>query len=98
MPQILKALQEEKKEKMKREGEIQDGVKDELLEQKQRIDERLKQVENRSLNEKIIGSLGKLKDVNDSLGDLQNALNLIWKRTQQIEEELNKVFQEINKF
>ena len=80
--EFLKTMQ---KEKMNEEKQI---TKQELLEQKIVIENKIKNFEKKETTEKIIDSLKKIQDISESLADLQNSLNLVWKRTQQIEEEL----------
>ena len=62
--------------------------KTDLIQQKEIIENRIKRFERRHVDEKIKDSLGKLGEVNDAISDMQLSLNLIWKRTKQIEEEL----------
>ena len=61
-----------------------------LLTQKQIIEERIKRLDKKNIDDKVINSLRKLQDVSDSVSDMQNSLNLAWKRIQQIEQELRE--------
>ena len=94
---ILKALQEEKDKENMDEVSIERKElkefaldKENLLGQRKRIEERIKRFERKDIDGKIINSLKKLGDVIDAISDMQYALNIIWKRTQQIEEELKQ--------
>lgn len=87
---LLNTLETDKKEETEkivitREKDI---AKQELLEQKSRIEEKIRRLGKQDVNEKITTSLIKIHEINESLSDLQNSLNTVWKRTQQIEEEL----------
>ena len=61
-----------------------------LLEQRKRIEGKIKRFERKDIDGKIINSLRKLGDVIEAISDMQYALNIIWKRTQQINEELKE--------
>lgn len=61
-----------------------------LLEQRKRIEGKIKRFERKDIDDKIINSLRNLGDVIDAISDMQYALNIIWKRTQQINEELKE--------
>jgi len=96
---ILKLQKEEEgewKEKMENIKEIAIDKeenplnKESLLEQKKRIEGKIKRFERKDIDDKIITSLRNLGDVMDAISDMQYALNIIWKRTQQIDEELKK--------
>ena len=96
---ILKLQKEEKiewKEKMENIKEIaidKEEIlldKENLLEQRRRIEGKIKRYERKDIDEKIVNSLRNLGDVIDSISDMQYALNIIWKRTQQISEELKE--------
>ena len=89
---ILKSVIEEKKEELNGNVPIEEvgEIRRELVLQKQRIEEGIKRFDRKNIDEKIVESLRKLRDINDSVSDLQNALNIVWKRTKQIEEELKE--------
>ena len=63
----------------------------ELFQQKQRIEEKIKRAERKQIDDRIIDSLKKLGDISDSVSDLQYNINVIWKRTKQVEEELKEI-------
>lgn len=85
MKQILADLQQKETKKMEEQIEKKD-----LLEQKERLDRRIKQAERKEIDDRIISSLRKIQDIRDSVSDLQNSLNIVWKRTQQVEEDLKE--------
>jgi len=61
-----------------------------LLEQRKRIEGKIKRFERKDIDDKTINSLRKLGDVIEAISDMQYALNIIWKRTQQINKELKE--------
>ena len=44
----------------------------------------------RNTDDKIQSCLRKLTEINEAVSDLQNSLNIVWKRTQQVEQELKE--------
>ncbi len=91
MQPTLSILQKEKDNmtnQKKQENVEAAQTKEELLMQKARLDAKLLRIERKEIDDKVISSLRKLEDISESLGDLQNSLNLIWKRTEQVKEEL----------
>ena len=89
---ILKSIIKEKKSELNGNIPIEETkeIRKELVLQKQRIEENIKRFDRKSIDGKIADSLRKLRDISDSVSDLQNAVNIIWKRTKQIEEELKE--------
>ena len=90
MQPILRPLIEEGEDKKTSLEENIVPNRDELIRQKLRIDEKIKRFDKKQIDEKINDSLIKLEDISDSVSDLQNSLNIIWKRTKQVEEELKE--------
>ena len=86
MLQILNSI---KKEETEKNEEVATNLQ-ELKQQKQRIEEKIKRFDRKQIDDKIKESLMKLEDISDSVSDIQNALNTVWKRTKQIEEELKE--------
>jgi archaellum component FlaC len=86
MPSILKQMQKERKTPEETQTELED-----LIQQKDRVEERIRRVERNHMDDRLSICLGNLRDISDSLGDIQNALNLVWKRTKQVEEEVKQV-------
>lgn len=86
MPPILEQMQDERKNVEQTQKEL-----DELIAQKDRTEERIRRVERNHMDDRLTNVMGKLRDVNDSIGDIQNSLNIVWKRTKQIEEEIKEV-------
>lgn len=79
-------------ESVKDKAEEKQVTREELLHQKSRIDDKLIKLERQRSNDKIVDALRKLHELNDSISDMQNALNSVWKRLQQIEEDLKEAF------
>jgi len=86
MPPLLKTIQKERTD-MEKEIAIN---REELAEQKQRVEEKIKRAERKHIDDKILDSLRKLDDITDAVSNLQNSINLVWKRTKQVEEELKE--------
>jgi len=76
------------KNKMPEENHLPE--KENLFEQKKRIEERINRAERKATDDKLIGALRKLEDVTHSISDMQHSLNIVWKRTKQVEEELKE--------
>ena len=92
MDQILKSIT--KKEEVSKEASTDmETYKRELIQQKERLERNIKKLERKEIDDKITNSLVKIQDLSNSLADLQNSLNLAWKRTKQIEEELKEALQ-----
>ena len=62
-----------------------------LIQQKDRVEERIRRVEHNHMQDRLGKSMAHLRDISDSISDLQNSLNSVWKRTKQIEEEIKQV-------
>lgn len=86
MVQIIEHMQNEAEKISQTHKEL-----DELIKQKERVEERIRRVERNHMDDRLSIAMSKLRDVSDSIGDIQNALNLVWKRTKQIEEEVKEV-------
>lgn len=65
-------------------------LKTELRIQKNAIDEQILRLEKKQIKNDLAETLLKIKDISNAIIPLQQSLNIIWKRTQQIEEEINK--------
>jgi len=87
MKQILSIIGKEDKPQVT-DMEEKELNREELVSQKNRIDEKIKKFDRKETEDRVRDSLRKLQDVTESLSDIQNSLNLAWKRTQQIHEEL----------
>lgn len=66
-------------------------IKEDLERQKELIDDRLNSINRKKENDQLIDALSKTRDISTALIPLQQSLNLVWKRTQQIEEDLKKM-------
>jgi uncharacterized protein YoxC len=86
---LLKTIQQT--EPMREMPEQIETNHEELLGQKALIDHKIKRFERKDIDDRVISSLQKIRDVNDAVSDLQHSLNLVWKRAKQIEEELNEI-------
>jgi len=62
-----------------------------LNDQKSYIDEKIRRFERKEIDTKCVDSLRKVLDVKDAVSEMQHALNIVWKRIQQIEEDLKSV-------
>ncbi len=67
-------------------------VRDSLIEQKNTVEEKIRDLDKTQVKEKIMESLKKINHINESLSALQDSLNVVWKKTQQIEEELKSAY------
>jgi len=86
MPPILRQMQEETQK-----HEQQKENLDDLITQKARTEERIRRVERNHMDDRLSLCLSNLRDISDSLGDIQNSLNIVWKRTKKTEEEIKEV-------
>lgn len=73
-----------------------DSLKEQLIEQKLHLENRIKRLDDHQNREKLLDSLGKIHDISESLIPLQESLNIVWKRTQQIEEEIKEVIKNLS--
>lgn len=62
--------------------------KEELINEKKRIEEEIRRVENRERNFALSDVARKLDEVSQALSNLQVSLNFAWKRTEQLKEEV----------
>ena len=67
-------------------------LRDNLIEQKNTVEEKIRDLDKTQVREKIMESLKKINHINESLSVLQDSLNVVWKRTQQIEEDLKSAY------
>lgn len=67
------------------------SLKRELLEQKNTLERRIKRLEDKEVRDKLEESLSKIRDISESLIPLQESLNIIWKRTHQLEESIKSL-------
>jgi len=61
--------------------------------QKEYIDRKIKRYERKEIDIHVFNSLRNVLDIKDAVSELQHALNVVWKRTQQVEEELRSVLE-----
>ncbi|OIO80819.1 hypothetical protein AUJ84_02435 [Candidatus Pacearchaeota archaeon CG1_02_32_132] len=73
-----------------------DSLREQLVEQKSHLENRIKRLDDHQNREKLLDSLGKIQDISESLIPLQESLNIVWKRTQQIEEEIKEVVKNLS--
>lgn len=76
--------------------EIQQAMqksKQDLLQQKDHIESQIKILERKQQDGKLKDVMIKMQDISHSLTNMQNNLNMIWKRTQQVQEEVNSLLQ-----
>ena len=92
MQSIVRTLLREKEEINSKDKNIEEDIanREELSLQKLRIDEKLKRFDRKQIDDKIKESLMKIEDINNAVSDLQNSLNLVYKRTKQVELELKE--------
>jgi len=86
MPPILKQMQSETNEIEQTHKELNT-----LIEQKERMEERIRRVERNHTDDRVIKCLSNLRDISDSIGDIQNSLNALWKKTKHTEAELKEI-------
>ena len=86
MPPILRQMQEEANGTEQTHKEL-----NELIEQKERIEERIRRVERNHTDDRVSKCLSNLRDISDSIGDIQNSLNTLWKKTKHTEAELKEI-------
>ena len=86
MPPVLRQMQEKTQENIKGKKDLND-----LITQKARTEERIRRAERNHMDDRLSLCLSNLRDISDSLGDLQNSLNVIWKKTKRTEEEIKEV-------
>ena len=91
MTSILRPLLEEKENKIKEQLiEEKRESREELSLQRLRIEEKIRKFDRKQIDNKIKDALIKLEEITDSVSDIQNSLNIVWKRTKQVEEELKE--------
>lgn len=67
------------------------AIREDLERQKSLIEDRIDRIDKKEVSDQLVGALSKIKDVSTALIPIQQSLNLIWKRTQQIEEDLKRL-------
>ncbi len=72
------------------------SLKNQLIEQKNSLEARIKALEDKENRDLLMGSLQKLNDISESLIPLQESLNIVWKRTQQMDEEMKEVIKRLS--
>ncbi len=68
--------------------EEHEEAKETLAHAKARIEHELVRLEKKDLNDGVRNSLQKMHEITSSLATIQEMLNIIWKRTEQLNEEL----------
>jgi len=71
--------------------EEHEQAKETLAHAKARIEHELERLEKKGLNDGLRSSLQKLHEVTSSLATMQEMLNIAWKRTEQLHEELQQL-------
>ncbi|NCN99367.1 hypothetical protein COU62_01875 [Candidatus Pacearchaeota archaeon CG10_big_fil_rev_8_21_14_0_10_35_219] len=87
---------EQKYELQMKKEETIDTLRDELVKQRQSLKRRIKRLDDQENRNQLMESLRKIHDISASLIPLQESLNLVWKRTQQIEEEIKEVLDRLS--
>jgi archaellum component FlaC len=64
-----------------------------LNRERERIEEEIRKVERREMNKKLADSMKKLDEITRSLATLQESLNAIWKRTEQLKEDIKSLME-----
>lgn len=59
-----------------------------LLQEKERIERELKKAEKQDFNRSVISTIRKVEDISEAIITMQESINMIWKRTKQLETEL----------
>jgi len=84
MEQVYKQIEE---------NEDLNSLREQLVEQKNSIEKRIKSLEKKGTKDKLSHCLNQVLDISDSLIPLQESLNIVWKRTHQLEEELKHLME-----
>lgn len=61
---------------------------EQLKKERERLDEEISRILRRDLNRGLFESMKKLEEITYALSNLQENLNHIWKRTEQLKEEI----------
>lgn len=64
---------------------------DMLINQKERVEEKIRRVERNHTDDRVSECLSNLRDITDSIGDIQDSLNILWKKTKNTEIELKEI-------
>ncbi len=70
---------------------LNERTKNDLIAQKLNVEEEIRLLERREIERALMETLPKLHDLNHSLTAIQNNLNIVWKRTQQIQSEVQHI-------
>ncbi len=70
------------------------ALKEDLEEQRDFIEGKIRRIESKDKRDRLVNTLGQLQDISTALIPLQQSLNVIWKRTQQMETEIKKLIEE----
>lgn len=70
------------------------ALKRDLIEQRNTLERRIKRLDDKETRDKLQDSLEKIKDISESLIPLQESLNIIWKRTHQVEESIKDLVEQ----
>ena len=65
--------------------------KEYLINEKIRIEEEIKKAEKKELNKNLLDVLSKLEEIEQCISNLQSNINHIWKRTEQLKEEISSL-------
>ena len=65
--------------------------REDLLKKRQEIESEIKRLERSNMHSQLVNSLSILAEINNQITNAQESLNIIWKRTQQIEEEIKSI-------
>lgn len=75
----------------KREEKTREITKETLIAAKERLENEIARFEKKELNDHSRSLLQNLHEVTAAMATMQDMLNLIWKRTEQMQEELAQV-------
>ena len=87
---ILQSIMQKKKEGAEESSQEEIGTKEELLYRKSQIEEKIRNHESREIKEKLTRMMFKMHEISESITDMQNSINLSWKRVQEIQEEISE--------
>jgi flagellar hook-basal body complex protein FliE len=85
---------QEQEMKMKEVEEIKEIIeesKKDLLHQKSHVEHQIKMLERKQQDDKLKDVMIRMQEINYSITLIQNNLNIVWKRAQQVQEEINEV-------
>ncbi len=62
--------------------------RDELIQEKEVLDYKLRRLEKKHVDDTLISTQADVSDIKDAISDIQNSLNIAWKRVHKIEEKI----------